>query len=153
MEKRIKINDQVSIGPQPSEEEIKRLADDGFKSVINLRVQDEDDDQIPPHVEAMLVRDLGMEYVHIPISSQQILHDQVATFRQAIPNLNHPIYVHCSSGKRAAALTLMEEGIRKGWSGQTTLEQARAFGVDWDDPHLKQFVKDYVDKEHQKATV
>lgn len=148
---RMAINDQVTIGPQPNEDEIRQLAEQGFHSVVNLRVQDEDDRQIPPHEEASLVRDRDMEYVHIPISMKQILHDQVATFRQAITNLKHPIYVHCGSGKRAGALVLMDEAIRQGWSGSETLEKAESLGMKLDKPELNQFVKEYVDAEKQKA--
>ncbi len=151
MKKRIKINDQVTVGGQPTVEEIQHIAEEGFKSVVNLRVQDESDDQIPPHEEATLVRDQDMEYVHIPISTKQILHDQISTFRQAMTSLNHPIFVHCGSSQRAAALVLMDEGVRRGWSGQETLEQAQSMGAELDSPGLKTFVKDYVDKEHHKA--
>jgi uncharacterized protein (TIGR01244 family) len=151
MEKRIAINDQVTVGPQPTVEEIKQLARDGFQSVINLRVQDEEKNEIPPHIEGTLVRDEDMEYVHIPISMKQILHEQIATFRQAITNLHHPIYVHCASGQRAAALAVMDEAIRRDWSGEQALEQAREMGCKCDAPGLQDFVKNYVDQERQKA--
>lgn len=36
-----KISDEVSAGGQPTPEDLKQLADEGFKSVVNLRSLDE----------------------------------------------------------------------------------------------------------------
>lgn len=36
-----KISEQFSTGGQPTSEELKQLADEGFKSVVNLRSLDE----------------------------------------------------------------------------------------------------------------
>ncbi len=48
---KIKINEQVSVGPQPSKEEIKQLSQQGFRSVINFRTEGEDEQPLSPDGE------------------------------------------------------------------------------------------------------
>ncbi|MFO0794164.1 MAG: hypothetical protein U0586_08860 [Candidatus Brocadiaceae bacterium] len=48
MKDRIKISDKVISSSQPSEEEIKKLPQQGFKSVVNLRAAGEDEQPLSP---------------------------------------------------------------------------------------------------------
>lgn len=43
MENRIKVSDEITTAGQPSQEEIKRLPQEGFKSVVNLCSSGEED--------------------------------------------------------------------------------------------------------------
>ncbi|WP_211435933.1 hypothetical protein [Candidatus Kuenenia stuttgartiensis] len=56
MKDRIKINDSVTSASQPSEEEIKKLPQQGFKSVVNLRASGEEDQPLSPKEEGDLVK-------------------------------------------------------------------------------------------------
>ena len=51
MKDRIKISDKVISSSQPSEEEIKKLPQQGFKSVVNLRAAGEDEQPLSPKDE------------------------------------------------------------------------------------------------------
>lgn len=140
-----KISSEVQIGAQPSKEQIQEMQRAGFKTVINLRVEHEDESQLDPVDEAALVREAGMEYLHIPVIGSQIREGQVDEFRNAVEQLPKPIFVHCAKGKRAAVLALMGQGVSEGWSGKETLAKAKEMGYPFDDPNLEKFAKEYVD--------
>jgi uncharacterized protein (TIGR01244 family) len=115
------------------------------KTVINLRVEHESPDQIDPVDEGNLVREAGMEYLHIPVIGSQIREGQVDEFRNAVSQLPKPIFVHCQKGKRAGVLAMMDQGVRNRWSGKETIAKAREAGLEIDDAALVTFIREYVD--------
>ncbi len=143
------ITPDVSIGAQPQAADIQQLARDGVKTVINLRVDNETHDQLSPLDEAQMVRDAGMEYLHIPVIGSQVREGQVDEFCNAVEKLPKPIFVHCAKGKRAAALAVMNQARQEGWSGKKTLAQAEAMGYPYDDPNMAKFASEYVESRRQ----
>ncbi len=143
------INSEMSIGPQPSESDIQELAGQGVKTVINLRVDNEAEDQLSPIDEGQMARDAGMEYLHIPVIGNQIREGQVDEFRNAVDNLPKPIYVHCAKGKRAAVFAVMDEAVRKRRSGKEALARASELGYEVDNANLQKFVKEYIDSRNK----
>lgn len=146
MEGRMRINDQLTVGPQPTEQELKQLVAEGFRSVVNLRMPGEEKQPLSPDDEKKLVRALGLEYLHIPVSKEAIQPEQVDRFRQDVKRLPGPVFVHCHSGKRAGALAMIHTACEVGISGEQTLHQAEQMGFRCDVPQLKEFVKGYVDR-------
>ena len=53
MEDRMKLNDHISVGAQPSEEQLKQMAREGIKSVVNLRTEGEEDQPFSPAVRRL----------------------------------------------------------------------------------------------------
>ena len=145
MTQQMRINEQVTVGGQPSERELKQLAQDGFKTVVNLRTEGEEDQPLSPAAEGEKVRDLGMEYVHFPVSKDEMSPGLEDEFRQRLPSLDAPVFVHCGSGKRAGAFVVMDKAIKEGWSGEDTLRRAEEMGFECKVPEIKEFVKSYVD--------
>lgn len=141
----MKINDEVTVGPQPTDEQLKELASKGFKSIINFRTEGEDDQPLPPDREGERVQKLGLTYLHVPVSTKSMGPETVDQFRQQYPSLPKPIYAHCKSGKRAGAMVIMHIASNHGMSGKETLQQAEKMGFKCDQPELKQFVETYVD--------
>ena len=142
----MKINDEVTVGPQPSEEQLKELARQGFRSVVNFRTDGEDDQPLSPAQEGETVKALGMEYLHVPVSMKSMAPETVDRFRQRYPDLPKPVFAHCKSGKRAGAMVMMHVAAQSGMSGEQTLEQAERMGFRCDQPELKAFVRQYVDR-------
>lgn len=141
----MKINEDVTVGPQPSVEELKSLALQGFKTVINFRTKGEQEQPLSPDEEGEIVKAAGLQYVHIPVSTQEVGPDTVDRFRHLYPELQKPVFAHCKSGKRAGAMVMMNQAVEKGLSGEQTLDQATKMGFECDQPQLKQLVLDYVD--------
>lgn len=146
----MKLSDNLTVGAQPTEEQLKQLAGQGIKSVVNLRTEGEEEQPLSPQEEGEKVRALGMQYLHIPVSSKAPGPEQVDQFRSELPRLPGPVFVHCAKGKRAGAFSMMHMAVENGMSGDDTLKQAEQMGFECDVPALKDFVRGYIDQ-HRKA--
>lgn len=146
MNQSMKINDDVTVGPQPAESEISQLREQGFKSVVNFRTEGEDDQPMSPQAEEAEVKAADMRYLHIPVSMKSMGADVVDRFRQQYSDLPKPVFAHCKSGKRAGAMVMMHIACEQGMTGEQTLEKADQMGFECDQPQLRDFVKTYVDE-------
>lgn len=146
MNARIKFGEAITVGAQPSREELQKLKEEGFRSVINLREAGEQEQPLSPQEEGKQAGELGLEYEHIPVSMGAMSEDKVNQFRERLANLPGPVFVHCRSGKRAGAFTMMHTAVVRGMSGEEALQQAKDMGFECDMPQLEEFVKKYVDQ-------
>ncbi|MBB3209877.1 uncharacterized protein (TIGR01244 family) [Rhodopirellula rubra] len=145
MSNQMKFNDELTVGAQPTEAEIKSMAADGFKAVINFRTEGEEDQPLSPDDEGDLVRSHGMEYLHVPVSIDEIDETKVDAVRRQYEALPKPVFAHCKSGKRAGAMMMMHTAVENDMSGDQALKKAKEMGFECDQPELEKFVKDYVD--------
>lgn len=144
-----KLSDEVLIGPQPSSEELAELSKQGVAAVVNLRTPHEDDDPTSAREEGLQVQKLGMMYMNVPVEPAAISDHNVDDFLGKVSLLPKPIFVHCENGQRAAALALIERGVRQGWSGDETLAQAETLDLPCDHPEIQEFVKQQVESKQQ----
>ncbi|MFQ5902931.1 MAG: beta-lactamase hydrolase domain-containing protein [Candidatus Binatia bacterium] len=142
----MKISDQLTVGPQPSEDQLEELPRSGFKAVVNLRTAGEPEQPLSPIEEGVKVRALGMDYFHIPVSPQNLRSEQVDRFREELGRLRKPAFVHCYTGKRAGAFSMIHAAIELGWTGEETLRKAGEMGFECNVPALKEFVRGYIDR-------
>lgn len=86
-----KINDELVIARQITLEQLPQVAQEGFKSVINLRSPDE---QGFLNSEQKKIELLGLSYINIPVQVE-LMNDETATslFEQ-INTLSKPLLVH-----------------------------------------------------------
>lgn len=146
----MKIDEQVSVGPQPSKDDLQQLQRQGFRSIVNFRTEGEDDQPLSPDDEGAEVLDASMDYLHIPVSMKSMGPEVVDRFRETFPTLPKPVYAHCKSGKRAGAMVMMHMAVAEGMTGEQTLQKAEEMGFECDNEQLREFVKSYVD-EHAKS--
>jgi uncharacterized protein (TIGR01244 family) len=144
MQDRIQINEQITVGAQPSEAELKAMAESGTRTVINLRTSDEKMQRLEPDEEGGKARDFGMEYVHIPVDMEEADAKLVDQFRRQLEQAPKPVYIHCRMGKRAGAFAMMDKAVTQGISGEKTLSKAEDMGFECDEEALAHFVKSYV---------
>lgn len=73
----------------------------GFKSLINLRFDDECDNQ--PGTDALnkIATSAGLQYRHLPIDSESLSFDVVEQFAKLLNELPSPVMVFCGTGTRA----------------------------------------------------
>ena len=89
---------------QPEEEHLKRLAEGGYKTVVDLRTPGETP---RPDEWGKVVRRAGMEYVNIPVGHKNIDDETFDRFRGLIRDGGRrPVLVHCSSANRVGALLI-----------------------------------------------
>lgn len=141
----MKLNEQLTIGVQPSEAQLQDLKEQGFQSVVNLRTEGEEEQPLSPQQEGQKAQSLGLEYLNIPVSPKEMQPAQVDEFRRKLGELPSPVFVHCKSGMRAGAFSMMHMAVENGMTGDETIDQAMQMGFECDKPEMKEFVKSYVD--------
>lgn len=141
---KIKINDRFSVGGQPTKEELQTLKDEGYKSIINLREDNETDQPISTEVEGKIAKELGLEYLNVPCNAKSMKNEQFDKIRKAFETMPKPIYVHCRSSLRAGACVMSQLAIENGISGEGALMFADRMGFKCDIPELREFTKDYI---------
>lgn len=113
--------------------EIKRM---GYASVINLRPASEPGADIEAGMAA--AKAAGMTYIHLPFNAAAPDPGLVDGFLAAVTNpANHPAFVHCASGNRAAALWMVKRMAVDGWDETRAGEEATALGLT--NPALRTF--------------
>lgn len=117
--------------------EVKKL---GYKTIINLRQASEPGADIEG--EAAAAKDAGVKYVHLPLNGSQPDPAIVDQFLVAVGEpANQPVFVHCASGNRAAALWMIKRLVIDGWDSDKASAEATALGLT--SPALKTFAMDY----------
>ncbi|MGC3968703.1 MAG: sulfur transferase domain-containing protein [Pirellulales bacterium] len=151
MDKRLKLNAEITVGCQPSKLDLQELALEGYRGVVNLRYAGEEAEQLSPATEGGVVERLGMHYEHLPIAADAVTAEVVDQFRKLVDALPKPVFAHCKSGKRAGLLALLKLAADHGWDGRQTLIEAEQMGIDLDRPALRDFASRYADAHMQKA--
>jgi protein tyrosine phosphatase (PTP) superfamily phosphohydrolase (DUF442 family) len=110
----VALSDRLATGGQPTEKQLRLLAQAGFEVVINLGLMD------PRYCladEAGLVRSLGMAYHHIPVEFQA---PQWSDFQQFLELMDRSkgkkVFAHCSANYRVSCFIALYGQARLGWS-------------------------------------
>jgi uncharacterized protein (TIGR01244 family) len=139
----IKIDEWVTIGAQPSIDDLRELTGQGFKSVVNLRQANEEDQLLSPVDEGQEVGNLGLEYLHLPVSSRDLQSMPVDEYRRQLKRLPKPVFVHCRSGHRASLLAVLTIAVEQGLTGREIVQKAEKMGVNLNLPGLRSFLENY----------
>jgi len=98
-----KVSDLLACSGQPTEDQMTVVATDDFKTVINLGLAD---GKYALNDEAGLVKNLGMQYHHIPV---QFDNPQLSELEEFIRLMNNSdtekTLVHCAANYRASVFT------------------------------------------------
>jgi uncharacterized protein (TIGR01244 family) len=114
------VNDDLATAGQPTADQMREVAEEGFEVVINLAVADS-----TPHLhgEAALVESLGLTYEHIPVVFKAPTGDDLARFFRVMEeSRGKKVFVHCAANYRVSCFVSLYGQARLGWS----LEQAQA---------------------------
>lgn len=116
----------VATAGQPREDQFRRLADAGIRTVIDLR---------PPAEprgfdEVAAVRDAGVRYVNIPVTAQTLGDGDFDRVRALLNDpANRPALLHCASANRVGAVLLPYLMLDAGMSEDDALELAHKVGL------------------------
>ena len=113
---------------QPTLAQVAALAEEGVRTVINLRAPEEPVD----FEEAAEVAALGLHYIALPIAGAADLDAaRVRQFGTALDEARRQggVLIHCASGNRVGALVALDEAFNRGASLQDALAQGRAAGL------------------------
>jgi|SRR5262245_24591043 len=126
-------------GGQPGHDGFEFLKKNGIKTVINLRTEND---------EEVIVKKLGMNYVHIPISIAMWSTIPDAAIDQYFKVLNdpanYPIFFHCRRGAdRTGALAGFYRISYQGWEPGKAYSEARSIGMRWWFQAIKQQIQNF----------
>ena len=98
------LDSQLSASPQLSPEDVAAAAAQGFRTIIDLRPDDEEPNQPVSATIAAAAKENGMAFVHIPVVPGQGNESQVAEMTRALDENPGPALGYCRTGTRVAAL-------------------------------------------------
>lgn len=126
--------EMILVGGQPSPEQFASAQRLGYKTIVNLRLPDEEDNTDPEQI-----RNLGMNYVSFPMTgSADLTEEKVREFAEALEAAETPMMVHCASGNRVGALFAMKAFYVDGLSPEEALEVGRKAGVTRAEPTVRE---------------
>jgi len=134
-----RVRPDIATAGQPTDAALEDIKNAGFKTIINLRTEQEGSLEEKPKVEA-----LGLDYHNIPIGSDGITNEQVALFEKILGDSKaRPVFVHCASSNRVGAMWFIHQVLGEGKDEDAALEEARKAGLK---PNLEGAAKEFVEK-------
>ncbi|MEH2354059.1 beta-lactamase hydrolase domain-containing protein [Nostoc sp.] len=121
-----KINDNLAIAGQITLDQLGQIADEGYKSVLNLRL---------PNQTGLLANEqektelLGLYYVNIPTKPEGINHQGMLQIYQIVTELPKPILIHCDNSIRSAAIVLLYIALKQGIAFEKALQKFINLGL------------------------
>jgi len=135
------VNATIACGGATTAAAYPALEREGFKAVVNLRLDSEPGADIPAAKRA--AEAAGLRYIHIPFDPNSPSPTLVDQFLAALRDpANAPTYIHCASANRVGALWLVKRVLVDNWEVDKATAEAERIGLK--SPDLKQFAVDYV---------
>jgi uncharacterized protein (TIGR01244 family) len=117
--------DGVTTAGQPDVAALSIFAEQGYKTVIDIRTEPEERGMD----EAAVINDLGMEYVLFPIDKPEAINfDNARELSRLIEESEGPVLVHCGSSNRVGALFALQKSL-DGADDEVALEYGREAGM------------------------
>lgn len=115
----------VTTAGQPDAAALSIFAEQGYKTVIDIRTEPEDRGLD----EAKVIGDLGMEYIAFPIDKPEAINfDNARELGRLIEEADGPVLVHCGSSNRVGALFALRKSL-DGADDKMALEYGREAGM------------------------
>ncbi len=119
-----RVDDRLTTSGFVTAEHLRSLRDDGYDAVINL-LPDDNDRALAR--EGEIVREQGVEYVHIPVDFDAPTHADFAAFSDVMDaRRGKKIHVHCAANYRVSAfysLYARNRGLRSDVEADRLVEE------------------------------
>lgn len=110
----IAVTPTLAAGGQPTEDQLREIADRGFEVVVNLGLLDQGYSLAD---EAGLVRGLGLVYHHIPVDFEAPQAVDLQRFLAVMDSSRGKrVFVHCAANMRVSCFVSLYGEARLGWS-------------------------------------
>ncbi|MCA1685457.1 MAG: protein tyrosine phosphatase family protein [Planctomycetia bacterium] len=144
------ITPAITIGDQPTENDLKALKGEGYVGVINLRNDGEPEQPLGTSAEGEKAKALGLDYLHYGVGSAPLTEDAVSAVCQFLDgHAGGKTLVHCRKGGRAAALVLLYKAAAENWSPDEAVARGNTLGLAVDGG-LRTLVETYL-REHGRS--
>lgn len=125
-----RLTDTLSVAVQIDADDIRALAAQGFRSLINNRPDGEEAAQPDSAALAAVAAQLGLAYRHVPVISGHVQDADVDDFAQALAALPPPTLAFCRTGTRSTMLWALDTARTQ--PVDEVLRTAAAAGYDLD---------------------
>jgi uncharacterized protein (TIGR01244 family) len=135
----------VMAAGQPTGEQLQLLAEEGYKTVIDLRPATE------PHGydEPQAARENGMAYVNVPVDLQTLDQAAIDKFLEAMRKAERPVLLHCATSNRVGALYYAWLVLEEDVPARAAMAKAKASGLR--SPELVQKIEKLVSERQPPA--
>ncbi len=117
----------IAASAQPSREALAAAAAAGYRRVVDLRT---DAESPHPDEEGAVVRELGMEYVRIPVAGADVRPEHADALAAAIGDAAEaPVLVHCASANRTGAVWSLYLVRHRGVAPEDALREGERIGM------------------------
>jgi uncharacterized protein (TIGR01244 family) len=99
-----RINDDISVAPQISPDDMPAIKAAGFKTVINNRPDDEAPDQPTSATMQAAAEAAGLTYHFIPLGREGVSPEMIEAERAVLEGSDGPVLAFCRSGTRSTTL-------------------------------------------------
>lgn len=104
-----RINDDISVSPQISLDDMPALRAAGFVTVINNRPDGESFDQPASEEVRAAAEAAGLAYHYIPLGREGVSPQMVEQTEAALEGSNGPVLAFCRSGTRSTTLWALSQ--------------------------------------------
>jgi uncharacterized protein (TIGR01244 family) len=130
---------------QPTGEQLQLLAEEGYKTVIDLRTAEEH----RGFDEAEAARENGLAYLNVPVDLQTLDQATVDRFLEAMRKAERPLILHCASSVRVGALYYAWLVLGEDVPARAAMAKAKAAGLSH--PELTQKIEKLVSERRPPA--
>jgi uncharacterized protein (TIGR01244 family) len=138
------LSDALLTGGQPTEVQFSAVAAAGVRTVINLALETSD------HAlkdEQKVVRQLGMEYIHIPVAWENPTREDLEKFMDAMDgHKDQKVLVHCAANMRVSAFVALYRVGRLGWTAEEAFKDVYRIWDPSSEGVWQEFINKILDK-------
>ena len=102
---------QVYVSGQLFEHDVRLMAKQGVRSIMNNRPDGESMGQPLSADLEKIAEELGMTYLNLPIDPRAITKQEVEAFAKACDELERPLLIFCRSGARSTTVWELAESM------------------------------------------
>lgn len=123
-----KIDDQITVAPQITVDDVAEIARQGFKTLVANRPDQEEPGQPAMAELEAAAREHGLKWVYMPVESGNITDQDVDQFAPMIQQADKPVLAFCRSGTRCTVLWALSSA--RDTSAEEIFTKARNAGYD-----------------------
>jgi uncharacterized protein (TIGR01244 family) len=129
--KPVAVTEKLAVAPQPKLSHFQEFKRQGFTTIVNNRPDGEDPNQLGSAAEEAAAHAVGLDYVHIPVTSTGMTEEDARLLKETIERAPGPVVAHCRSGARSFYLWVLSGDLDSRTDAEL-LAKATELGVDTD---------------------
>ncbi len=121
----VRLEEKLIAGGKPSARGLGQAAEQGIRTVIDLRDPTEGTAEEKDFADAV-----GLRYVNIPVTLDSFSADQAGKLSEVLNDpATGPALLHCATGQRAVALWALHKNKSEGVPAETAMAEAKSKGL------------------------